>query len=151
MSNPTLKPTKRTPSPLQSVLDAISLRSVFGLTLEERMDRLRLIEAARAQTGPEADPLLSQELLARRTETILALVTHPSPNIDAFVAKSDLIGSEITFPGTPQGEYVLLSVAVWSALITDGKDVGAVLAMVSGPTDTADPENPANKPQKQTH
>ena len=142
MSKPTLKPSKRTPSPLQSVLDAISLRSVFGLTLEERMDRLRLIEAARAQAGPETDPLLSRELDARRTETILALVTHPSPDIDAFVAKSAVIGSEITFPGAPEGEYVLLSVAAWSALITDGKDAGAVLAMVSDPTD---------KPPKQAH
>jgi hypothetical protein len=127
MTNAKTTPPTKQPSPIRSVLDAISLRSVFSLDLAARMDRMRLIEAVRAGIDPETDPALIRDLLARRTETILALATHPSTDIDVYTAKAEVLGKELIFPEVSRGEYLLLSIAAWSALIMDGKDVGAVV------------------------
>jgi hypothetical protein len=132
-----------TPSPkaatLRAVLDTISLRSVFGLDLQGRLDRMRLIEAARDHLGPEADPALVRELLARRTETILALATFPSTDMDAFAAKAEVIGPEVIFPDVPQEEFLLLSLATWGALLSDAKDVGAVVGVASSTPGSSEP------------
>ena len=112
-------------------MDAISLRSVFGFDLSGRIDRLQLIETAREHIGPDTDPALIRELLARRTETILALATFPSKDMDSFGNKAEAIGPEVTFPDISKAEYILLSLATWSALIADARDVGAVVSVAS--------------------
>jgi hypothetical protein len=128
MTNPQTSPSPQ-PATLRAVLDAISLRSVFGLDRLDRLDRMRLIEATREHLCPETDPELARELLARRTETLLALVTCPSESADAYAERAEIIGCEITFPGVPRAEYILLSVATWAALISDGRDVGVIVSM----------------------
>jgi hypothetical protein len=127
------------PTTLRTVLQSVSLRSVFSLNLDERLDRFRLIEAARSAADSEADPELFSELMARRTETVLALVTKPSPSLDQFEEKAALIGPEVTFPGLPKAEFLLLTLACWAPIVADGRSIGAMVeAQLGHRADPAD-------------
>ena len=114
------------PTALRTVLDTVGTRSAFGLNSSDRYDRFRLIEAARKVQMNKDETELYNELIARRTETILAIVTLPSPDFASFEAKMKILGLSINFPETSESQFTLLSAACSAALIMDGNSVGAL-------------------------
>lgn len=133
----TKTPTSQ-PTPLRTVLDAVGTRSAFGLNSSEQYDRFRLIEAVRKAQTSKAETELYNELIARRTETILAIVTLPSPDFASFEAKIKILGLGITFPETSESQFTLLSAACSAALMIDGNSVGALIDIRRSP-----PGNPS--------
>lgn len=134
--------TKTPPSqstPLRTVLDAVGARSAFGLNSSEQYDRFRLIEAARKAQTSKAEAELYNELIARKTETILAIVTRPSPDFASFEAKIKILGLGITFPETSESQFTLLSAACSAALMIDGNSVGALIDIRRSPPGNLSP------------
>lgn len=119
-NNPPTKPE----TTLQAVLDAVSLRSAFNLSLIDRIDRYRLVETTRLSLGKDADPTLVRELLGRRTEALLALAIHASRDVADFLVKTQTLGRQFALPDTPAIEREILIGATWTALICDGRALG---------------------------
>lgn len=128
---------------LKAVLDAVSLRSAFALSLVDRIDRYRLIEATRLSLNTDADPTLVRELLGRRTEALLALAIYASRNVAEFLGKTQTLGRQFALPDAPAIEREILIAVTWTALICDGRALGLdVRIEPSSKSETPKPDTP---------
>ena len=125
---------------LQAVLDAVSSRSAFTMTLRDRIDRYHLLEATRAALREGADAQLVQELHGRRTETLLALASYATTDEREYQIKTTAVGGDFDLPDGKFTDQHLLIMMVLTALTADGRRHGISVEVKSaraaqGPAD----------------
>lgn len=118
-------PPKKPETTLQTVLDALSVRSAFALPLNDRIDRYHLIEATRAALPDNANAKLVNELLGRQMETLLSLANYATRNPQEFKRKATAIGQNFDFndDGKLTDRHLLLMM-VLTALTVDARRHG---------------------------
>lgn len=120
---------------LQAVLDAVSIRSAFTMTLRDRIDRYHLLEATLGTLRDDADAQLVQELFGRRDETLLALASYATSDEREYQIKTTAIGQGFDLPdGKITGQHLVIMM-ILTALTADGRRHGISVAVTRATAD----------------